>query len=124
MPRYDFGCPACGEQFERLVSLSDFNKPQECEACKAPGCARLLTTVGFVLRGNDWPGKNLKVAGQMAKKREAVTAKQEVLKREAPGMRLAPNVGGELTGTWGEAAKLAKSKGIDTTSYEQRAKAE
>lgn len=124
MPRYDFACEACGEVFERSVPVSEFDKPQPCEQCGAPGCQRLLSAVGFVLKGNSWPGKNLKIAGQMADRRRKALQKQDTLKREAPGMTLAPNVGGERVDSWSEASKLAASKGLDTTLYQKKAAAE
>ncbi len=124
MPRYDFECGACGDVFERTVPVSDFDKPQACEQCGAPGCQRLIGAVGFVLKGNSWPGKNNKIAGQMAARRATALRKQDTLKREAPGMTLAPNVGGERVDSWGEAAKLAESKGLDTTGYQKKAAAE
>ena len=46
------------------------------------------------------------------------------MKRDAPGMRLAPNVDGERTGTWTEAKKLAESKGKDASSYDPMIKRE
>jgi hypothetical protein len=73
--------------------------------------------VGFVLKGDDWPGKNLKIQGQMKKKNEVLGRKQAEKQREAPGVKLVPNVEGERTSTWTEAQALAASKGKNAESY-------
>jgi hypothetical protein len=74
--------------------------------------------VGFVLRGDGWTGKNLKIKGQMARRRAKLAGKEREIKNDGPGVRLAPNVGGERVDSWAEAKRLAKSKGKDTSSYD------
>jgi hypothetical protein len=54
----------------------------------------------------------------MAEKNRRLDQKQAERKREAPGVRLAPNVEGERVGSWSEAKKLAESKGKDGSTYE------
>ena len=75
--------------------------------------------VNFVLKGDAWAGKNLTLLKQMDDKNARLDRKQEEKKRDLKGMmRLAPNVGGERVDSWSEAAKLAASRGKDTSSYE------
>lgn len=125
MPTYEYQCQAsdCEYPFEVRLSLSEYNAPQVCPMCG--GVARkLISALNFVLRGDDWPGKNIKIKGQMAAKNERLTAKQNAMRRDAPGMTLAPNVGGERVGSWSEAQKLASEKGLSTASYEAKIKEE
>ena len=42
----------------------------------------------------------------------------DLMKRDGPGITLAPNVSGERVESWADAQKLAASKGKDTSSYE------
>ena len=48
MPVYEFKCPQCKAQFERLVSFSDRRKPAECPECGAIKAERQISafTVG------------------------------------------------------------------------------
>ena len=125
MPTYEYECTgaACEYPFEVRLSLSEYNAPQHCPLCGAPG-RKLISPPNFVLKGDDWPGKNLKIRGQMEEKNRRLQAKQEVMRREAPGMTLAPNVAGERVDSWADAQKLARDKGLSTASYEAKIKEE
>jgi len=85
---------------------------------------KLISLPNFILKGDDWVGKNLRIKSQMAERNRKASIRQEQLKREAPGVRLAPNVEGERVDSWSEAKKLAASKGKDTTSYDAKIREE
>ncbi|MEW5773078.1 MAG: zinc ribbon domain-containing protein [Thermodesulfobacteriota bacterium] len=36
MPLYAFRCPACGQDFDRFLRLSELRQGAPCPACKAP----------------------------------------------------------------------------------------
>lgn len=119
MPTYLYQCPKCCEEFEQVLKLSDFDTPQQCPKCGSSPAKRLIAgSVGFVLKGDGWAGKNLRVKGQMARRRKALESREKELYRDGPSVRLAPNVDGERTDSWADAMRLAKSKGKDTSSYE------
>lgn len=120
MPIYAYRCPSCGADFDKVLPISRHNEPQTCPECSHHPATKVITPVGFVLKGDGWAGKNNKIANQMRKKNERLDAKQEERKRDA-GVRLAPNVEGERVGSWSEASKLAKSKGLDTSGYDRLA---
>jgi len=117
MPTYAFECPQCEEAFEKILPLAEYNDPQECPAC-GEEARRVITPVGFILKGDGWPGKNLKIKGQMNRKREKLGTKSREKAREEPDLKLVPNVEGERTESWADAKKLAASKGKDTTSFD------
>jgi putative FmdB family regulatory protein len=120
MPTYTFKCEACDHQFDRILRLAEFDDPQACPECAVIPAKRIIGgPVGFVLRGDGWTGKNLKIKSQMAKRRAGLAAKEREIKNDGPGVRLAPNVGGERVDSWSEAQRLAKSKGKDTSSYDK-----
>ena len=123
MPTYTYSCTSCEDDFEMVRPMSESSDPQTCPECGGVG-KRTLTTTNFVLKGDDWPGKNIKIAGQMATKNRRVSAKQETRKREQPGIKLVPNVEGERVENWSEARKLAASKGKNTESFNPKVREE
>lgn len=115
MPTYEYECPSCGEWFEKFLSITSSDDPQTC-SCGSVGEKR-ISPPNFILKGDGWTGKELKVNGQMMKRRQKVLERQSVREREA-NIHLAPNVAGERVDTWSEAQKLARSKGLDSSSYD------
>lgn len=118
MPTYEYQCQDCGAQFERILRLKEYKVPQVCGECHSDKTVKIITTCNFVLKGDGWPGKAMRVNAQMTEKHKILDRKQDIMKRESPGMRLAPNVNGEITDSWKDAQKLAASQGKDTQSYE------
>lgn len=123
MPTYEYHCDACDEGFERVLRMSQSDEPQPCPACA--GVTRKRVSLPHVIfAGDDWATKNGRVAAQMTKKNARLTDKQGVRKREAPGISLVPNVDGERVSSWGDAQKLASSKGKDASTYEKKVRSE
>ncbi len=101
--------------------MSRSSDPQSCTGCgHSPAKKMISGGAGFILSGDDWAGKNIRIKNQMAKKNERLEAKRN----DHPTVTLAPNVGGERVDSWSEASKLAASQGKDTTGYDMRAKKE
>ena len=119
MPTYSYSCPSCEQTFDRVLPLADYNQPQECP-CGATA-QRILTPVGFILQGDGWPGKALRVRGQMDRKNKVLNSKS---KDQPKGLTLAPNVDGERVDSWAEAKQLAASKGRNTSTYDQQIRQE
>lgn len=115
MPTYEYQCSTCSEVFECRLSVADSDTPQSC-ACGGPG-TKLISLPSFILKGDGWVGKNLRIEGQMRKKNERLDARQNELRREAPVATLVPNVAGERTESWSEAQSLAASRGKDASTY-------
>ena len=116
MPTYTYKCNACDADFERVTSFANAKAPQTC-AC-GQSAARSLAPVSFMLKGDDWAGKNIKIRGQMDQKNRTLTLKQEDQKRHLASMKLAPNVDGEQVSSWSDARKLAAERGKSTASYD------
>ena len=36
MPTYDYKCPQCGHEFDKIVSKPDPDVPQPCPKCETP----------------------------------------------------------------------------------------
>lgn len=117
MPIYEYRCAQCSEGFERTLPISRYDEPQSCDVCGGEG-KRLISKPHIIFAGDGWVSKNLRVEGQMRSKNERLDARQNEMKREAPGVRLAPNVGGERTESWTDAARLAADRGKDASTYE------
>jgi putative FmdB family regulatory protein len=119
VPTYEYRCESCSHEFERLLRMSQCDEPQACPECgTTPAKKKVSFGAGFILSGDGWTGKNIRIAGQMAHKNRRLDSRQDSLKRDAPSVTLAPNVDGERVGSWAEAQKLAASKGKDASSYD------
>lgn len=119
MPTYEYRCVSCAHEFERVLRMAQSSEPQACPECgTSPATKRVSAGGGFILSGDGWSGKNIRIANQMAEKNRRLNAKQDVIKRDAPAVTLAPNVDGERVGSWAEAQKLAASKGKDASTYD------
>ncbi len=53
MPIYEYRCEQCGHRFERWQKMSDPD-PDQCPECKAQKVERLISAVGFRLKGSGW----------------------------------------------------------------------
>jgi len=117
MPIYEYRCPDCCRDFDKTVSMSEATASQTCPECGSAARRVLDAGVNFALKGDQWPGKALRVKGQMASKNRKLDAKQR--EHRAPIAKLVPNVNGERVDSWSEAKKLAHDKGKDTASYDR-----
>lgn len=115
MAVYAYECEGCGADFEKNLPMAQFDDPQVCPECGA-GSKRVVVPVNFVLKGDGWTGKNLRVKEQMTRKNARLKRKQK--DHVGPGPQLAPNVDGERVDSWSEAKKLAASQGKSAESYD------
>lgn len=120
MPLYNYFCEKCDASFDEMVKMADYQLPQPCPACGSSS-KRMLETPGLNFPGDDWTTKNLRVARQMRENRERVGRRSVQRKQDGGLPTMVPNVGGEETKNWGEAAQLASEKGLDPTGYVQKA---
>lgn len=124
MPTYSYECRNCSLQFEKMVPLSEYKAPQACDSCGSSDTQKILTAVGLNFSGDNWTSKNLRVQKQMREKNKRLAIKERDFKHDGGVPRLVPNVSGEQTSSWSDAAKLARSKGKDTTGYDKLARKE
>ena len=125
MPTYSYQCGSCGFDFDRILPISRYDEPQECPECGHSPVKKMVTRPNFILKGDGWAGKNIRIQNQMRKKNQRLAAKEHERKNDSSGgVRLAPNVDGERVETWAEATKLAESKGKDTSGYKEMARKE
>ena len=117
MPVYDFHCSTCNADVELFIPIKDFHKDQKCD-CGAPLERLISANIGMVLKGDGWPGKAMRVKGQMSQKNHRLSQKSREKAQDAPPLKLVPNVGGEEVESWSEAQSLAASKGKNTSTYE------
>jgi putative FmdB family regulatory protein len=114
MPIYEYDCESCQTNFERTLRMSECDTPQNCPGC-GKAARKMISSTSFVLKGDSWPGKAIRVKGQMASKNRRLDTKMK--ERPSP-VTLAPNVNGEQVDSWADAQKLAADKGKDTSTYE------
>ena len=126
MATYPYECEACGEDFEFEMSMKKYDSKgtYPCPECESTETIRIFTVPYVIFPGDGWATKNNRIAGQMKDKNRLLAEKEREQKGDGMIPSLAPNVGGELTDSWSEASKLAKSKGKDTSGYEANARKE
>lgn len=94
MPIYEYRCEDCGHEFERLQKISD-PPPSECPQCSSSQLRKLISAVGFRLKGGGWyetdfksgDKRNIHESGE-ADKRDKSDKKD---KPAAPGTSSAPS---------------------------------
>ena len=118
MPMYHYKCSACEKEYTAMVSMDNHDIPQPCPSCGESNKKLFKPTRNFILKGDGWSGKNMRIKQQMKDKNKKLDARTAEMKRDAPNVSLAPNVDGERVDSWSEAQRLAKSKGKNTSSYE------
>jgi putative FmdB family regulatory protein len=53
MPIYEYRCPDCGHEFERLQRMSD-DPAKDCPECSGDQVKKLISRTSFVLKGGGW----------------------------------------------------------------------
>jgi len=124
MPVYEFSCLECKELFEVTCPMADRTLPRRCPICNSENTQKIISLCGFVLKGDDWPGKNIRINGQMASKNRRLHRKKIEMKGDKTVPKLIPNVDGERVNNWSEAKRLASSKGKETSSYDSHIRGE
>lgn len=74
MPIYEYRCSHCGHQLEALQRFADAPLV-ECPACGKKSLTKLLSVVGFQLKGSGWYATDFKHSG--AKPADKAAAKPE-----------------------------------------------
>jgi len=117
MPIYEYKCTSgeCQHEFELMLNISQYKDPQVCPECGSPA-EKQVSLGDFVLRGDGWTGKAVRINGQMRKKNERIKERQKERYGDT-SPKIQPNVDGERVDSWSEAQKLAASKGKVAETY-------
>ena len=67
MPIYEYRCGACGHELEVLQKLSEAPL-SDCPQCHKPSLSKLISAVGFQLKGSGWYATDFKSSGKPADK--------------------------------------------------------
>jgi putative FmdB family regulatory protein len=56
MPIYEYKCPKCSAQFERLLRSHEREEPQPCpnKKCNVVEAKKLISRTSFTLKGGGW----------------------------------------------------------------------
>jgi len=54
MPLFEYRCPKCKHEFEKLVSGRDREKLPDCPKCKESKMQKLVSRSSFSLKGGGW----------------------------------------------------------------------
>lgn len=53
MPIYEYRCPDCGHEFERIQSFRD-DPIKDCPKCEGTGVKKKISLSAFSLKGSGW----------------------------------------------------------------------
>ena len=67
MPIYEYRCGSCGHELEVLQKLSE-PPLSDCPECHKPALSKLISPVGFQLKGSGWYATDFKGSGKPAGK--------------------------------------------------------
>jgi putative FmdB family regulatory protein len=67
MPIYEYRCGSCGHELEVLQKLSE-PPLSDCPECHKPALSKLISPVGFQLKGSGWYATDFKGSGKPADK--------------------------------------------------------
>jgi len=67
MPIYEYRCGACGHELEVLQKRSE-PPLSDCPECHKPSLTKLISAVGFQLKGSGWYATDFKSSGKPADK--------------------------------------------------------
>jgi len=121
MPTYEYRCPKCGTVKEIIHSIKD-DPDIACEPCARGGAEVYMDRVisggsGFILGSTETMGWREK---RLHHKKNAELGLKQMERYGSQGTELVPNVGGEATESWEDAAKIAKEKGKDSLTYAKK----
>jgi putative FmdB family regulatory protein len=63
MPIYEYRCQSCSQDLEVMQKLSD-PELSDCPACSQPQLKKLISAVGFRLKGSGWYETDFKKGNQ------------------------------------------------------------
>ena len=117
MPRYDYRCDSCGEQFEVVQSFSDPTLT-ECPHCGTSGLKKVFGNVGVVFKGSGFyrndsreAGKKKSPAAKGASAESASSGKPGEKKDSAPAKASDTSQASATSGTSGGSAAAGSGSG-------------
>lgn len=69
MPIYEYQCTVCGHEFEAMQKMSE-DVLKDCPECAKPELKKLMSAVGFQLKGSGWYATDFKESGKKPEKKE------------------------------------------------------
>ena len=107
MPIYEYRCAACGHELEVLQKLSE-PPLSDCPQCHKPSLSKLISPVGFQLKGSGWYATDFKSSGKPAEKANG---------KNGDGATKSEGKSGESKGdSSGESTSTAKAETSSTSS--------
>jgi putative FmdB family regulatory protein len=104
MPIYQYRCESCGEELEKMQKLADAPLT-DCPACGRPSLKKVISAVGFRLKGGGWYETDFKTGDKKKNLHESGDKPGGAAKDSKPGSATS-----ETSKPKESAAKTAESK--------------
>ncbi|MBK8182655.1 MAG: zinc ribbon domain-containing protein [Candidatus Competibacteraceae bacterium] len=88
MPIYEYRCQSCNHELEVMQKLSD-PELSDCPGCGKPALKKLISVVGFRLKGGGWYETDFKKGGAQKN-----VAKEETAPKESSASTACDGAGG------------------------------
>lgn len=88
MPIYEYRCQSCNHELEVMQKLSD-PELSDCPSCGRPALKKLISVVGFRLKGGGWYETDFKKGGAQKN-----VAKEEAAPKESSASTASDGGGG------------------------------
>lgn len=110
MPIYEYRCSSCGHQLETLQKFSD-PPLVECPHCHRPDLAKLVSAVGFQLKGSGWYVTDFRNSGARpaAPARDAAAGATDGAPKDQPATEAGANGADRPAVAAGERSAAVKS---------------
>ena len=105
MPIYEYECVSCQFRFELMQRISD-PKPSQCPKCEHAEVKKLISKVGFQLKGTGWYETDFKNNGKESRDNS---------KDKSPSGAESTEKGKETTKDKGSSGAESTEKGKETT---------
>jgi len=117
MAKYEYRCKDCGNEQDERHGMNEEPK-LTCIVCGDHHLIKMIPkSLNFVLKGDNWSGKNQKEKSYRLKRRKEM-GKKMALSHDIPS--ISPNYKGEMCKNWDDAKKIAREDGVDTLRYEHQ----
>ena len=98
MPIYEYQCTGCHHQFDLLQKIND-EPIKKCPECSKDTVVRLVSAVGFQLKGTGWYATDFKNKGKPEQKSENSTSHHSESKSSAADSKSVENKSTESSTT-------------------------
>jgi putative FmdB family regulatory protein len=118
MPIYEYRCAHCGHEMEAMQKLAD-DPLKDCPECEQPALKKLISPVGFRLKGSGWYETDFKTGDK--KKNLAESGEKSSSEKKPSDSKPEKSDSTKKTESSGKSESKSSSGGSDTSPSSSKA---